>query len=68
MADTVARTVRGARGREGADTFGGQRPGTRHPLVAVAMAMPVAALLAVAFGGWEAVVIQASSVAEVLGR
>ncbi|KUJ66628.1 hypothetical protein ACZ90_35040 [Streptomyces albus subsp. albus] len=68
MADTAARTIRGARGRKGAGVFGGQRPGTRHPLVAVAMVVPVAALLAVAFGGWEAVVTQASSVAGVLGR
>lgn len=45
------------------------RPGgTRHPLVAVAMAVPAAVLLAVAFGGWEAVVTQASSVAGMIGR
>ncbi|MFE1786764.1 hypothetical protein ACFW9F_30380 [Streptomyces sp. NPDC059506] len=47
----------------------GPRPGgTRHPLVAVAMAMPLAVLLTVAFGGWDAVVVQASSVAGLLGR
>jgi hypothetical protein len=32
------------------------------------MAVPVALLLAVACGGWHAVVVQASSVAGVLGR
>ncbi|PJE94997.1 hypothetical protein CUT44_25390 [Streptomyces carminius] len=46
----------------------GARPGTRrHPLVAVAMVLPLAALLAVVFGGVEAVVVQASSVAGLLG-
>jgi hypothetical protein len=41
---------------------------TRHPLVAAAMAVPLAVLLAVAFGGWDAVVVQASSLAGMLGR
>ncbi|MEE1939085.1 hypothetical protein V1L54_06615 [Streptomyces sp. TRM 70361] len=46
----------------------GARPGTRrHPLVAVAMVLPLAALLAVVFGGVEAVIVQASSVAGLLG-
>jgi hypothetical protein len=40
----------------------------RHPLAAVAMVVPVAVLLEVAFGGWDAVVTQASSVGEMLGR
>ncbi len=44
------------------------RTGPRHPLVATAMAVPIAVLLAVAFGGWHAVVVQASSVAGMLGR
>lgn len=44
------------------------RPGTRHPLVAAAMVLPLAALLVVVFGGWEAVVTQASSVGVMLGR
>ncbi|MFF4953893.1 hypothetical protein ACWC2K_23885 [Streptomyces chattanoogensis] len=47
---------------------GGRSSGTRHPLVAVAMVMPLAILLTVVFGGWEAVVTQASSVAGMLGR
>ncbi len=40
----------------------------RHPLVAAAMVLPLAIALAVAFGGVEAVVTQASSVAGTLGR
>ncbi|MET7640520.1 hypothetical protein [Streptomyces sp. NPDC005438] len=40
----------------------------RHPLVALAMVLPLAALLAVVFGGVEAVLTQASSVAGILGR
>ncbi|MEU8523205.1 hypothetical protein [Streptomyces sp. NBC_01216] len=42
--------------------------GRRHPLVATAMVLPLAALLVVAFGGWDAVVTQASSVGVMLGR
>jgi hypothetical protein len=42
--------------------------GGRHPLVAVAMVLPLALTLAVLFGGVEAVVTQASSVAGALGR
>ncbi|MDT0410566.1 MULTISPECIES: hypothetical protein [Streptomyces] len=38
------------------------RPARRHPLVAAAIVLPLAALLVVVFGGWEAVVLQASSV------
>ncbi|GAB3662630.1 hypothetical protein [Streptomyces sparsus] len=47
----------------------GLRPsGRRHPLVAVLMVLPFAVLLAVVFGGVEAVLTQASSVAGMLGR
>jgi DNA-binding transcriptional regulator YbjK len=60
MADTVTRTARAVRG--------GRRTGTRHPLVAAAMVLPLAALLAYAFGGVDAVVTQASSVAGLMGR
>ncbi|MFI9204422.1 hypothetical protein [Streptomyces sp. NPDC053048] len=61
-----ARTVR--QSTDVLDVFG-QRPSpTRHPLVAAAMVLPLAAFLAVAFGGWDAVVTQASSVAGMLGR
>ncbi|MEU4847004.1 hypothetical protein [Streptomyces gilvosporeus] len=49
-------------------TAGGRSSGRRHPLVAVAMAVPLAVLLTVVFGGWDAVVTQASSVAGILGR
>ncbi|WP_172639079.1 hypothetical protein [Streptomyces tailanensis] len=45
-----------------------ERTGRRHPLVATAMVLPLAALLVYAFGGWEAVVTQASSVGVMLGR
>jgi hypothetical protein len=37
-------------------------------LMATAMVLPLAALLAVAFGSWEVVVTQASSVGVMLGR
>jgi len=58
MANTAHRTTRTVR-----------RPAaTRHPLVAAAMVLPLAALLAYAFGGVDAVVTQASSVAGLMGR
>lgn len=49
-------------------TFGTRPSGQRHPLVATAMVLPVALLLVVAFGGFEAVATQASSVAGMLQR
>ncbi|GAA2994885.1 hypothetical protein K388_05527 [Streptomyces sp. KhCrAH-43] len=63
MADTAARTVVRTRTR-GSSAASGRR----HPLVATAMVLPLAALLVVVFGGWEAVVTQASSVGVMLGR
>ena len=54
MADTVGRTVVGARRRRALDAFGSPQTGTRHPLVAAAMVLPF--------------VTQASSVAGMLGR
>ncbi|MEU1818276.1 hypothetical protein ABZ543_24255 [Streptomyces roseifaciens] len=72
MADTAGRTVIRSRGHRAADLVTGlfaPRPsGTRHPAVAVVMVVPLAAFLAVLFGGWDAVVTQASSVAGMLGR
>ncbi|WP_328971259.1 hypothetical protein [Streptomyces sp. NBC_00239] len=59
MAYTAGRTLVRTRGTKAA---------TRHPLVAAAMALPLATLLVVVFGGWEAVVTQASSVGVMLGR
>ncbi|OKJ96867.1 hypothetical protein AMK26_28915 [Streptomyces sp. CB03234] len=59
MADTATRTMIRAQARTS---------GRRHPLVATAMVLPLAALLVVVFGGWEAVVTQASSVGVMLGR
>ncbi|MEV7232885.1 hypothetical protein ACWD6R_02935 [Streptomyces sp. NPDC005151] len=69
MADTATRTMIRTQGRRAHAAFGG-RPssGTRHPLVATAMVLPLAALLVVVFGGWDAVVTQASSVGVMLGR
>ncbi|WP_438947914.1 hypothetical protein [Streptomyces durbertensis] len=49
-------------------TIGTRPSGQRHPLVAAAIVLPVALLLAVVFGGVDAVVTKASSVAGMLGR
>ncbi|GGX91445.1 hypothetical protein [Streptomyces minutiscleroticus] len=69
MADTAPRTMLRTQGRKAyAAAFGAPRPGRRHPLVATAMVLPLAALLVVVFGGWDAVVTQASSVGVMLGR
>ncbi|MEU0281023.1 hypothetical protein ACIOGX_32355 [Streptomyces sp. NPDC088147] len=68
MADTASRAMIRTQGRKAFAAFGGRRSGTRHPLVATAMVLPLAALLVVAFGGWDAVVTQASSVGVMLGR
>ena len=55
-------------GTQGIAASAAARPARRHPLVATAMVLPLAALLVVVFGGWEAVVTQASSVGVMLGR
>ncbi|MET7598662.1 hypothetical protein ACWERY_25300 [Streptomyces sp. NPDC004082] len=69
MAHTASRTAIRTQGRKAyTAAFGTSRPGRRHPLVATAMVLPLAALLVVVFGGWEAVVTQASSVGVMLGR
>ncbi|MFD6425297.1 hypothetical protein [Streptomyces sp. NPDC060198] len=68
MPDTATRTTLRAQGRKAYEAFGGRPSGTRHPLVAVAMVLPLAALLVVVFGGWESVVAQASSVGVMMGR
>ncbi|MEU8706231.1 MULTISPECIES: hypothetical protein [unclassified Streptomyces] len=68
MADTATRTIIRTQGRRAYAAFGVRRSGTRHPLVATAMVLPLAALLVVVFGGWDAVVTQASSVGVMLGR
>ncbi|MFC7217802.1 hypothetical protein ACFQLX_06385 [Streptomyces polyrhachis] len=39
----------------------------RHPVAAAAMVLPLAALLTALFGGWEAVALNASSVAGLMG-
>ncbi|MFF3908755.1 hypothetical protein ACFYZJ_22890 [Streptomyces sp. NPDC001848] len=68
MAHTAPRTLIRTQGRRAYTAFGTPRPGRRHPLVATAMVLPLAALLVYAFGGWDAVVTQASSVGVMLGR
>ncbi|MER5177837.1 hypothetical protein ABT009_05585 [Streptomyces sp. NPDC002896] len=69
MADTAPRTMIRRQGRRAyLAAFGTSRSGRRHPLVATAMVLPLATLLVVVFGGWEAVVTQASSVGVMLGR
>lgn len=54
--------------KDGPLEFGTPSTSRRHPLVALAMVLPFAIALAVVFGGVEAVVTQASSVAGALGR
>ncbi|MFV0130810.1 hypothetical protein ACLGI4_24390 [Streptomyces sp. HMX112] len=68
MADTAPRMAIRRQGWKSAALSGGRSSGRRHPLVATAMVLPLAALLVVAFGGWDAVVTQASSVGVMLGR
>ncbi|MFI6155377.1 hypothetical protein ACIBCA_22110 [Kitasatospora sp. NPDC051170] len=41
---------------------------TRHPAVALAMALPCAVLLVILFGGWEQMANQAQAVVDLLGR
>ncbi|WP_031507658.1 hypothetical protein [Streptomyces megasporus] len=68
MTHTAGRPTARARGRLAELSALGARPGNRrHPLVAAAMVLPLAVLLAVVFGGVEAVITQASSVAGLLG-
>ncbi|MHC5700265.1 hypothetical protein OTC26_002230 [Streptomyces tirandamycinicus] len=68
MADTASRSMIRSEERTAFAAFDGRPGGRRHPLVATAMVLPLATLLVVAFGGWEAVVTQASSVGVMLGR
>jgi hypothetical protein len=42
--------------------------GPRHPAVALAMALPCAALLVVLFGGFDQLAAQADAVATLIGR
>ncbi|MFJ8042290.1 hypothetical protein ACIRBX_17500 [Kitasatospora sp. NPDC096147] len=41
---------------------------TRHPVVAVAMVLPVAIALLMLFGGWDQLATQTRAVAELIGR
>lgn len=41
---------------------------TRHPAVALAMALPCAVLLVMLFGGWEQMANQAQAVADLITR
>ncbi|MFJ8084573.1 hypothetical protein RKD23_006160 [Streptomyces sp. SAI-170] len=68
MAFTAPRTALRSQGRRAYAAFHPRRTGRRHPLVATAMALPLAALLLLVFDGWETVATQASSVGVMLGR
>lgn len=68
MTDTAVTGVVRSHGRKLLAVFGTGGSGRRHPALAAVMVMPLAVLLAVGFGGWDAVVVQASSVAVLLGR
>jgi hypothetical protein len=68
MAHTASRAVNRRRRSTVFEAFSGRSSGTRHPLVATAMVLPLATLLVVVFGGWDAVVTHASSVGVMLGR
>ncbi len=48
--------------------FNSHESGTRHPLVAAAMVLPLAALLLFLFGGFDQLAAQASSVGMMPGR
>ncbi|GGO89931.1 hypothetical protein GCM10012280_34280 [Wenjunlia tyrosinilytica] len=48
--------------------FGYTASRDRHPLVAVAMVVPIAVLFGLIFGGWQEVTSQASFIARVMGR
>ncbi|MBO1419806.1 hypothetical protein [Streptomyces sp. FH025] len=43
-----------------------ERP-TRHPAVALAMALPCAVLLVMLFGGWEQMASQVEALADLIG-
>ncbi|MFB6822043.1 hypothetical protein ACFCXA_10675 [Streptomyces virginiae] len=69
MPDDRERTMADiARQGRKAFAFNGHESGTRHPLVAAAMVLPLAALLLFLFGGFDQLVAQASSVGVMLGR
>ena len=57
----------GPRAHAALTAFGSRPTGRRHPLVAIAMVVPLAVALALHFGGVQAVMAQASSVAGMLG-
>ncbi|MEV6978175.1 hypothetical protein [Kitasatospora sp. NPDC093806] len=61
-------TGSGSRRRRPAFTQPQAAEPTRHPAVAVAMALPCAVLLAMLFGGWEQMASQAQTVAEMIGH
>ncbi|MFF0201560.1 hypothetical protein [Streptomyces sp. NPDC005017] len=68
MAHAAPRTALRTRRDKAHTAFRARRTGRRHPLVATAMALPLAVLLLVVFDGWETVATQASSVGVMLGR
>ncbi|MFE7595285.1 hypothetical protein ACFU6K_38390 [Kitasatospora sp. NPDC057512] len=56
------------RRRQGSLRTGSAEQPTRHPAVAVAMALPCAVLLVLLFGGWEQMANQAQAVADLIAR
>lgn len=70
MATDTSRTLGRTRGSRAYTVLFARphRTGRRHPLVATAMALPLAVLLLLVFDGWETVATQASSVGAMLGR
>lgn len=68
MAHSAGRTASRSQGRLATPAAPGTRPGDRrHPVVAVAIVLPMAAVLAVVFGAVDMMVNQATSVAGLLG-
>ncbi|MFC9327691.1 hypothetical protein [Kitasatospora sp. NPDC057015] len=63
----MATQVTGPTGRRPASARRRAAP-TRHPVVALAMALPCAVLLVMLFGGWEQMATQAQAVADLIGH
>ncbi|MEU9128199.1 hypothetical protein AB0D08_08840 [Kitasatospora sp. NPDC048540] len=63
----MAMQLNGA-GRRTRPTAAHAEADTRHPAVALAIAVPCAVLLLVLFGGWEQLATQTRAVADLIGR
>lgn len=64
----MATQLTGARRRRPLSAFRPEPGQTRHPAVALAMALPCAVLLVILFGGWEQMATQAKAVADLIGH